>query len=538
MSWTWDPGIPLANDAAVYRVTASDAESATDGCALAKALKARPRTWPDTGQWRYRRNDLSFALGPFTKAIEQIHRDCARGDDIDEALRRAQRGLGPIHPGLRRFLEIALDHYVDYHDAREHEIGPLRYIGLFNEIDLKPGSSIMAWGPLYETDNGIREIRRLRFDTAKPTPTLWTDYAAHVAARLDTGRPVRQVFVTEVGLRDGGERHVVPGITPDEAHVQFERSGRAIALAIVSGTSRTAGNECESCKFGGGCPDLVPVPGALQLDRPAAWTRSVSAHDLALYARCPSRWYMQRLANLPRDAEEGDALRRGTAIHAWIETAHQRNVPCTPDDLPDPNQGLGLAEGLLTEEAYRLARPFLLHHVNACPFASGRVEVVLAECSIHGRDAQADVVVVAKPDLVIRRDDTLVVREIKTTGLTVPDNSAAAADLHLAVAFDLAILAHGLAQHHHCTRGEVELEILTPHGATVFTYATDDPSTMATARQQLKDLAIRWANDTTWTTNPDNHCTWCPVRTWCPDRDRTATRLTAATRVDEDRPPF
>ena len=486
MTWPWKPGIALASDARVFRVSASDAETAGrsdhERCALAQALKVRPRTWPETGGWRRRRGDRDFALGPLTEAIEAFHHDRDNGIDFDTALRNAHHDLGPTHPGLRRFLDVALDNYVEYHDAREHEIGSLHYLGLSHEFGLKLPLTITAWAPLYETDTGIREIRRLRLDKASSAPTAWAEYAALVAAAVDTGRPVRQVFVTEVGLRDGAEKHVLPGVSPDDARTRYAESARHIALDIAAGISRTTGNDCASCSFCGGCPDLVPVPGALQVDRHAAWTRSVSARDLTLYEQCPAQWYLHRLLHLPADGDHGEARDRGKAAHDWIAAAHQRGIPCAAADLPDPDAGLGLAEGILTRTQYQAARPYLLRHVDVCPLAAGP---------------------------------------------------------YLQVAFTLCLLAHGLTEHHECSRGEVELEVLTPHGAAVFSYATDDPDTITAAREHLKAHTTPWARDTTWLARPGGDCDRCPVRIWCPDRaDDTPRSLAALAAVEDEPAPF
>ncbi|WP_094865840.1 PD-(D/E)XK nuclease family protein [Amycolatopsis antarctica] len=528
MAWPWTPEIPLLNDKPVFQVTATAAENAGQGCDLHAALKARPETRPDNGRWRRRYSDDTFTLGPLVDAIAQVHGVTARGTDLGEAVGRARMAFGSLHPGWRTFLELALEQYFEYHEAREQELGALRYLGLTNKVALRPGSAVMTWGPLYENESGMREIRRLRFGRAHSEHTVWADVAAYVAAELATDRPVRQVYVTEVGLQDGVERHLINGIAPEQAREGYERSVRPKARSVVEGAVRTPGHDCESCKFTGGCPDLVAVPGMLQLDAPAAWSRSVSAHDLSLHRRCPSRWYLQRQLNLPREAEDSDTLRRGTAAHAWIDQAHRRGTACELGDLPAPgaegagSDGLGsggLGSGGLSEEEYRLAYPFLLRHVDVCPFREGPVDVVLAERSVHARDPEADVVVVAKPDLLIRRDGALVVRELKTSGGHLPADEREARDRYLAVVFDLALLAYGLAERYDCAEGKVELEILTPNEAAVFTYSTEDPLMAKVSREQLKAHAEEWAHDTTWDTRPGPQCAWCPVREWCPDRD-------------------
>jgi len=547
MAWPWNPEIPLLVDQPVYQVTATAAEHAGQGCDLHAALKARPETRPDNNGWRRRYGDHTFALGPLTDAIAGVHGLCAGGTGprtavpLEDAVTRVGATFSTLHPGLRTYLEHALERYFEYHESREQELGPLRYIGLSNKWTLRPGSTVMAWGPLYENESGAREIRRLRFDRARAEPTVWADLAAYVAAEIVTDRPVEQVHVTEIGLLDGIERHLVRGATPQQAREGFERAVRPKARSVIEGAVRTPGHDCDSCKFTGGCPDLVPVGGMLRLGRPAAWSRSVSAHDLTQYNLCPSRWYMERVTNLPRETHGSDMLRRGTAVHAWIDSAHHRGVPCSADDLPDPadGEGIGIAEGVLTAEEYRLARPFLRHHVEACPFRAGPLDVVLAERSVHARDDAADVVVVAKPDMLFRRDGALVVREVKTTGGHLPADPGAALDRHLAVAFDLVLLANGLADRYDCARGEVQLEVLTPEGGALFTYATEDPVALDTATARLRGHAGEWAHDTTWATRPGSHCVSCPVRRWCPDRDVHANEtLPGHPSIEDEEAPF
>jgi hypothetical protein len=540
MGVAWDPGLPLSRQNTVVRVGASDAEAVGNQCDVQIALKCRPETFADTGPWRKRSGP--FALGELLKAIAEVHRRTRRGDDLPTALRMGKVTFVTQHPGVRVYLEHALDNYFDYHESRETVLGPLRMITDWTVVEKAPNVSIAAWGPLYEAEDGSREVRRLRVGKAHDEPTVWLPFAAHSAALAAGQRPATRIFVTEIGLLDASTALLVDGISPEEAERWWEDEGRPVARAATGGTARITGSCCADCKATTACPDLVRVNGAVQMSTPGPWLRTVSALDLAVYHECAARWFLERHHHLPAEREGNAGLLRGTAVHAWLEWAHSRAVPCTHEDLPNPVDvtATQLAEWALEAEDYEAAFPYLFAHVDTCPLSGRTLSPLTAEETLFTYDADADVVPVVKPDAMWREGDTLIAREYKSTEDPLPEDEDEARDrFGPLLPWLLTLLERGLMQHFGCSNAVVELEVITPAGARVYKFSTDDVVLMKFARRRIKSLSGAWHQDQTFATHSGPHCERCPVRRWCPDRDAYMSRRTASGGpVADDEPPF
>lgn len=536
----WEPGLLLSRQREIFRVGASDAESVGESCELRLALKCRPETFVDTGAWR--RTSGPFALGVLVDVIQDVHRRISRGTSLVDALRQGKTTMVQQHPGVRTYLEHALDNYFDYHEARETVLGPLRLMDKWTVVDKVPNvSSIAAWGPLYEAEDGTREMRRLRYGSARDEPTVWLPFAAHVAGLAPGQRPATQIFVTEIGLLDASEHHLVDGITPAAAEAWWEEDGRAVARAAIVGTSRTTGSGCADCKATAACPELPRVTGATQATTNGAWTRTVSALDLAVYAECPARWLMERSAHLPAEREGSAGLLRGQAVHAWLEHAHERGTACEHEDLPNPTEvsDAQLAEWGLVREDYEEAFPYLFAHVDTCPLQGRHLEQLTAEETLFAYDPDADVIPVVKPDALWKDGSTLIAREYKSTDDPLPlDDDEARDRFGNLVPWLLVLLDSGLTNHFGCSDAIVELEVITRAGSKVYTFPTDDTVLMKLARRRVKSLTEAWHQDTTFQTNPGPQCERCPVRRWCPDRDAYLSRRSAHPAASADDPPF
>ncbi|MFC6021856.1 PD-(D/E)XK nuclease family protein [Plantactinospora solaniradicis] len=508
---------------------ATDAESVMreQSCRLHLALKARPKTKPDTGDWAVR--DGPFMLKALMSAIERVERHLSRGVAIDEAVQLEKRAFVDQHDGARRFLEHALEQYYAYHEARQEQLGRLRFVESWMKIQEKPNATLALWGTVYDGPGGVREVRRFRTTPARKQITAWAYIAARVAARRLVREPVQRIWVTEIGLHDGIESHVLKGITPEEADNLYERHGREAALAVVEGGSYRPGRDCSSCRATSVCDALIALPGFLQSKGRGPWTRSLSASDLELHDQCPSRWYMEHEAHLPRDEEGSEFQRRGRAVHRWLVAAHARGQACTAEDLPAPERGMPLVGAdVLDPRDYELAHSFLRSHAAVCPHLAEGIGHFVSERTLYAFDSAADVVIATKADATWLQGDRLVIREVKTVQALPEADRDAIFSWFLAVSWGLVALDAGVARHFGATRGEVQLELLSPHGAVVHTYSTDDPELMAIARGRIRRLGRRWLADTTWSPQPSAGCTQCSVRRWCVSRDDWAHRPTGA----------
>ena len=538
MSWT--PPNDCLGDITAVRVTASDAENWTQGhCEMHLGLKTHPKIWPQVPAAR--RAPYRGPLFRVADVIEATHRLEAAGVLRAAAFERAKRQLNGSHPGDRAYAEHALEQYFELHEAREAEIGPMAHLGNWHVVP-RGQAELAVWGPVYETVEGIREVRRFRLDRAKRKDTEWADIAAWVAKEVPGKHQPSSVHVVEVGLLDGLEYSVVSGEGPDTADSRFALRGRAAANSAAMGETRIPGRDCAACKIYATCEALIPASGILQQSEPAAWTRSVSASDLTRYENCPAQWHMLS-EHLPSEDDGNEAQFRGIAVHTWLKEAHQRSTPCQSTDLADPDaDDLGLIEGLVERADYKAAYPYLKNHVENCVLADPDARVLAVEETQYCLDQTSDVIVAVKPDLIFAKDNTLVMHEVKTTQhQQLPDDADSARDRYLAVALNLTAMEAGLVEQFNCDRGEVHLEIITPLGARTYRYELSDEILMMMARERVRTAASGWVHDTAWEALPGPHCAWCPVRRWCPERDTHTAAAGGSLGVkpgDGDLPPF
>lgn len=511
--------LDLFGDPSILKVSATDIASA-DHCPRHLALKVRP----DVKSRRWRRSfgsEKTFVLGIVTDLVRAAHSSEWAHDPqhlagwIAQELERRR-----VHRLLRPYATVAVTNILEAHWDIEDDIGPLQ---LF-QSDPSIGTverTLWVWGPLYRTDDGVREVRRYRLGTAHVEPThddqLWVNTAAQVAAGYPSRDTPVRIRVVEIGAADGSIAVLFDG-SPAEADDRFSAEAKHVAGNLGDLAHATPGYECASCKVAGACDALIPVPEVLGQSIKGYASRSVAPSDLDRYRRCPAQWLLSSDLNLPRDQSYSGAQTRGLLVHTWLEIAHARGVGCSPDDLPVPGGDIGIAATVMDAADYAIAHPYLRHHVSSCPLATDGVEYVASETAIHGFDHDAEVIAVTKPDLVFRVGDRLVAREVKTTA-TLP--AGGAGDVYadnLQVPFLLSMLAAGVAEAHGCTTATVEVEMLTPDTGEVYAWDLEEPGLADAVRADVTAAASDWHVDAEWNTRPGAHCAWCPVRQWCPDR--------------------
>lgn len=537
----WDPLFDITGDKDVLKVSATDIGT-DSACGRYAALKVRP--FVKAAAWqRSFINGSPFPLADVLDLVAEAHRTdgLATYPQLRAWLSAALDRRG-THRLLRPYVEVAVENVLDAHDVIEAELGSLRLI-VRNPLVGPTSGQLTSWGPLYTTEDGTREIRRVRIGSAHEDPSdadmRWAATAAHVAATFRPNDPPRRVRVVEIGAEDGSTKVLFDG-TSAEATALFHVQARDKANEIVAQDHVVVCSSCGNCKAAGACTALLQVDRMLGQTGPGAASRSIAPTALEKYATCPAQWLLDANLHLPKENGESEAIARGNAVHRWLAAAHSRGTACMPGDLPDPDvgAGLGLAEGVLKPEECDLARPYLVEHLDVCPLATHGAAVVAVEQPVHGWDATANTVAATKPDLLYRLDDRLIIRETKTMQ-TAPTGPQEAYDRHLQVPFMLVLIASGLAAEHGVKTGSVELEVLSPDGAQVWTWSTDDPVHLAVARADVRRAVESWHVDTTWPTRTGVHCTWCPVRRWCPDRDAWQAAATAAGgSPTDDEPPF
>jgi len=403
-------------------------------------------------------------------------------------------------------------------------------------------------------DGPVHEAVRVRLAGLRPPADADADWTAVAAVALATDEEVDErarIRVSEFSVLDGELRCTFDGSRADAIAALRERG--TLLWDALDGTVFRPGSACVGCAFLPVCPAVESRPGLLGAPRGVA-RRRVSASDLASYSRCPTSFRV-RADNLPArysddaDLDPGVARRRGLAAHAWLAWAHAREpaVPCDPRDLPPPGSpgadAAADAAGLEPED-YALAHPYLVHHPATCLAGHPALGAFAPERPVVVHDPQADAVVVSTPDLAAASRDggEPVWRETKTAG-SVPPDLAAAMLRYPDLALNVALLADRADRTG--VRGDAELEVLTPGGATVFAIATDQTDIVQRARDLVTGIAASLVTDTEFDRKPGPACPTCPAHGWCdPPEDQVRFGGTIpvppdadATGLDDD-PPF
>ncbi|MDM8085132.1 PD-(D/E)XK nuclease family protein [Cellulomonas cellasea] len=523
----WNPSVTVEGDRDSVWVSASDVES-TSPCGQFLSLKVRRHAYVSGWRrlWAARTVPDRFALKHVRDIVRSLGSPIVHSpSEIGAAIARAFDSR-PVVRQLRPWVEHAVWNVVDARDSIEATSGPLHLIKSDPEVG-QQGRSLSVWADVYDGDNGLRQVHRLRVKSAHPAAfdgvDPWSATAAGIAATIRGRAAPARIQVVEIGLLDGSTAVTFDGDVA-AAKAAYACYGQPRARALCDADHVQASRSCGDCKAAGVCPGLLDLDGFLGQDSRGVESRAVSPTDLRTYQACPAQW-MMTAAGVPREDTGSPAADRGRAVHTWLRAAHARGVPCTAADLPSTLGRAMIGTETLNREDYAVARPFLMRHVGCCPLAAVPSPRVLAiEESLRGYDHDAEVVVALAPDLVYSDGSSLILREVKTTEMP-PGSANEAFDAHLQVPFALRALASGLAEHHGFDRGVVELEVLTVDDARVWSWSTDDDETMMLAESQLETVAEPWHNDTDWLTTPSPACTWCPVRRWCLDRDVWANGL-------------
>jgi hypothetical protein len=528
----WQPGVELDGDRDLLKVSATDAQDCPNGCGVYGAVKVRPTVKAVNWQRRFD-NSYHFTLRALREIACRLHDD-PRIDSWDGLSQAIKERLNryTLHPGVRAYAAQAIENYIEAHEAITGEIGDLKFRYFDPQISGK-GRCLTAWAALYESDTGVREIRRLRYGSAQKLThrnERWTHAAALVAANLGSNQEIHRIRIVEIGLKDASSEVVFDG-SPEKAREEYKRTTLNEVTKVIGAAHFVPGSTCGSCKLVGACRTIESLDGFLGQKQPGVCTRSVSAQDIETYNTCPAQWYLTFKSNLPREGSWGVASERGKMIHLWIATAHSRSRQCLISDLGDYDDPSSFTS-TLSREQYNDVRGFLRSHVNNCPLQEGS-QVISIESPVYGYDATADVVVASKPDMIfVAPDGALVIRELKTTQ-KLPANSAEAFDRFFATAWLLNLVGSGYRGPYEGESIRFELEVLTPEESAVFEWNASDRASLRMARSEVRRRSKEWHRDATWASNPGVHCNWCPMRKWCPDRLHDEQADDAGANIDE-----
>ncbi|GAB2887664.1 PD-(D/E)XK nuclease family protein [Streptomyces mayteni] len=449
----------------------------------------------------------------------------------------------PLHPALARWTEHALGNYlaaaadIPAPPSVPHgeQLEPVSRVWARQRGSLNPGDP-----DVYEemvTDrryagHGVRELRVIRTGSVHDRPPDEVEIAIAVGV-LAGGSPVlssrwsrsqlklgrfahaRLVRLVEVGCVDASHQILFEG-TPDEAYARYDTDVEADIGKVIAGGSYRPGQDCGRCDIVDSCPEVPSRPGLLKISSTDMPRRSWSMSTGRSYRQCPARVHLEDLF-LPREgsAENNEAVVRGQAVHAWIENLHRRTPqqPCTPADIPDSPEAWECAGWKVTGTQARLGIQMIGDHALVCPLRDRTADAeVHPERTAVVYDPDADVVVIAKTDLLYRVADRWTLRETKTArALSEGDLLERYPQLALAVVLARAGVLPGGG---HC---RVELERLAGSGPVLTEVDIAAPDVVAQAQRVLKEHVSAWHADTRFPTKAGKACGDCPFTRWCPD---------------------
>jgi len=520
----------MTGDARLVRISASDVDDDA-GCPERLAVKARPAVVPATplryGRSRYEQ----FPLGRLMDVLDEHE---FKGATLHDALATLV-GDESLHPATLRWIRHAAECYVA--SSADGGDDPLEAVQPY-WVAQRPGQrtwELYGWGRRYQSADGShREFRFLRLGRAddRPRPPGQVAVAAYTTAvgepanwprpwrepfRPSTATAASHVRITEVGLLDGSHK-VLFDDSAAQAAEYFAEHGRHAIKRLESGGARTPGAQCLDCKQLTGCGSVIRAPHLLAISgRREQPLRTFSISDGRSHAACPVQQHLRSL-HLPKLNEYGPEAGRGLAVHAFLEAAHQREPRrcCGPDDLPaDPANWTG-GDRLLTGDLARGGARMLARHQGVCPYLHhDQITEVQVEPALSYYDTVANVLVIAKPDLLYAEGPAWVWREVKTKERhrwMGEDMLLVYPQLALGVVILAANLLGGDTNQHR-----IELETLTPASADIELLDVGDPQVVERARLVVSALAEPWHRDEPAVTRPGPDCQMCPVRMWCPD---------------------
>jgi len=335
---------------------------------------------------------------------------------------------------------------------------------------------------------------------------------------LGRSEECRLVRLVEIGCLDASHRILFEG-TPEEAYERYGQDVQERIDELTAADGHRPGDGCGRCAAVAECPAVPSRPGLLGIDNPGPARRSWSVTTGRTYRKCPAQAHLENLF-LPRDraAEDSEATVRGKAVHEWIEHRHRRTPgrPCDSADVPDASETWRQGDREVTGFQARLGTQMIGDHALVCPLGDGPEDVEAhPERTIVVHDPDADVVVIAKTDLLYRAGERWALRETKTARvLSEGDPLEQYPQLALAVL----LVDHGvLPGAEECG---VELERLTGSGPVVSRLDPRAPDVLAQARRVVESHVSQWHADIDFTARPGEACEDCPFTRWCPDARR------------------
>lgn len=516
-----------------------------------------------------------MAFQPLTAVLDLVEHEgysvegaCAALPTPADGPRRIMGELvRPPHEGLLTWTRHAARAYLDALAWEERRDGRQRtpvtdpwvhqYLPGGDKGSERP-SELCAWGRRYTFRGGQEIVRELRIPVLGPLDVRRGDRTAKTAVEafvLATGAPVdsdalasapgrylggapfplrhpdgrspettlrpRRVRIVEVSCLDSSTSLLHEGDT-SEAKRFYTAEGRPKLRTILHADTRVPGSDCVSCKVRPSCTALPGVQGLLGVPGKPLPRRSWSVTTGRYFQDCPAKAHFREL-RLPTkaDVEHPPPVRQGHAVHAWLQRLHEREPlrPCTANDLPEDPASWSGGQWFLEGGEARRAAEMLAGHIEVCPLKDvSPITDARMEQTLAADDSEADVVVLAKADMLYRRNGSLVYREFKTTGSDAPVGSRRLMSRHPQLALAVHFFAHRVIEPGPVST--VELETLTPNGPDVRVIDPRSAQAQARAAEVVHGLTDRWLEEARYLPTPGPEvCGRCPYQRWCPSAD-------------------
>ncbi|WP_017570464.1 PD-(D/E)XK nuclease family protein [Nocardiopsis halotolerans] len=331
-------------------------------------------------------------------------------------------------------------------------------------------------------------------------------------------RPPDRVRVVEVSCLDSSTAVLHDG-SASGAEESFAAAGREGLRSALVGGARSPGRDCLACAARSGCGRLPRVPGLLGLADGSRPRRSWSVSVGLRHRGCPARAHFHSLG-LAADPRGTPASACDRAVRAWLERLHTRlpRRPCAPEDLPGEPASWSAGGRRLEGGQARRGAAMIAAHVGVCPLrglVSG--SHVRVGHTLAADDTRANVLVLARAEVLHHRGRSWVHRTVTTDAgaLDGTEDDLLEHDPRLALA--VGFLASGALSRG--PESAVELEVLTPGGASVRSLDPGSARVRAGARRVVRGLAEPWHGDLSHPPRPGEACRDCPYRRWCPAAD-------------------
>ncbi|MEW2163472.1 PD-(D/E)XK nuclease family protein [Streptomyces sp. NPDC007084] len=511
-----------------------------------------------------------FNLGPLGDALDLIeYKDVEPQEALQQAL-AATRERPEADPGLAAWTRFALDRYLENSTP---DLRPVPYSWVLVTRLRRPDSrgakryEQCVWGRPYASADGrvrelcvpvvgeLREPEREAAELIRQAERADLAAAAQVVARgephrlpdrfhwSDEAQPVwdvgkaawrqpEEVRITEVSCLDG-QRHQVLSESAEDVARRYAAYGLPGLTAAVSADTFVPGHDCADCKYISGCPALSRLDGVLGIEDRSRPRRTWSVTNGRSYVGrpdrdegCPAR---ERLRRLRLPDRENRALTphviRGHAVHTWIQQRHEAHpgIACLPDDAPDGRSSWSAGRWTVPREQADLGARMVAAHARYCPSKLSTVTEVVHERTLVVHDTAADVVVLAKTDMLYRDGRSWVYRETKTDARRDPPVEADCLRRRPQLALAV-LLSTSSIMGEDVSAARVELEVLGPRGAQLTIIDPLDTEVRAEARQVVRSLTAEWHVDTTAPARPGPHCRACEMAVWCRSASSDATK--------------